>query len=178
MEDTNQLQRSRLFCPACFVAITPDSVFCDGCGYPHKGTDEEQTFFMSERNARALDLEEQDKKISKATSALKWVGGLTAVYGFVLYLMPGLETDKSTILVVNLLLGVIYFCLGIWGQQKPMAAIVTGFSLYVIVQILSAIVEPESMIKGIILKVIIVVIFVKGINAVIEAERIKKEHNF
>jgi hypothetical protein len=37
--------------------------------------------------------------------------------------------------------------------------------------------DPVNIVKGIILKVIVIIYLVKGLQSAIEAEKIKKEHN-
>jgi hypothetical protein len=67
--------------------------------------------------------------------------------------------------------------LGIWSKKKPLAAIVTGFIIYMLILILDALVDPKTILQGLILKIIVIGAFVTGIKGAIEAEKIRKEHN-
>ena len=84
---------------------------------------------------------------------------------------------KSSLLITNLILGAIYAALGFWCTKKPLAAIISGFSLYVLIFILNAIASPLTIVSGIYFKVVIVLLFIRGIKSAIEAEKLKKELN-
>jgi len=162
-------------CAACNVQVLNDDAFCTNCGYPLHGTNQEQRNFISIREAKEIDLSEANKKIKRASIALYVVAGTTALLGLA---MVGLSKDpaaKNSLLITNLILAAIYGGLGFWCNQKPLAAIISGSALYALVLILNAIVNPLTIISGIIFKIIIIGFFVRGIKSAIEAEKLKKE---
>jgi hypothetical protein len=160
-------------CSACFKQINTDDAFCDACGYPLKGTEEEQNQFIAIRNTKEIDLEAAHKKIREAGKGLYWVAGLTLVSGLIYFFI----NKSGPLLLVNLILATIFYCLGIWSKSKPLAAIISGLSLYAITIILNAIADPLSILKGIIFKVVIIGLFIKAIKSAIDADKLKKELN-
>ncbi len=85
--------------------------------------------------------------------------------------------DKNAALLVNVVLAVIFAGLGFWCRTKPLAAIISGSALYALIVILNAIVNPLTILGGIIFKIFIIIYFIRGIKSAIEAEKLKKDLN-
>jgi len=79
--------------------------------------------------------------------------------------------------IPNLVLAVVFLALGGYTHKKPLACIISGLSLYIIVLILFFIDNPASLAYGVIVKIVIIGYMIKGIKSAIEIEKIKKEHN-
>ena len=165
-------------CVVCQKTTTPEDDFCQTCNYPIKGTEEEQQSFMDIRTIKELDLEEQGTKIKQVSNSLKVISVLTVLMGAVGYFTTDDPDEKLILVVFNLFLAVVYFSLGLWSVQKPRTAIIIGLTIFILVTILNTVVEPASIIRGIILKIFVVVSFVKGIRAVSESEKIRKELHY
>ena len=168
-------------CGSCFKSVGVNDAFCDSCGYPLKGTEADQKNFIAIRNAKEIDLDAAREKIKKAGSVLYWISGATLVVGLLLFMIEyvkgGDNSEAVATVIVNIILGAIYLALASWSKRKPFAAIVSGLSLYVLVIILSAIVNPVSLASGFIIKIVFIIYFVKGIKSALEAESLKKELN-
>lgn len=164
------------YCNACYKAYTPNDTFCNGCGYPLQGTPQEQDFFLSERNVKEIDLSSMNEAVRKAGNSLFWIAGLTAVSSlFILGTVA--EEDRLSVLIANIFLFVAFLALGFLSKSKPTAALISGLSLYLIIQVLNAIDNPLTIFSGIIFKVIIIGYLIKGIKAVLDADKLKKELN-
>jgi hypothetical protein len=166
-----------LFCRACSAKVVAEDTFCTNCGYPLHGTDQEQRNFISLRDAKIIDFSDATRKIRRASIALYVIGALTALGGLAFYAIAVDPTVKNTLLITNLVLAAIYVGLGFWCTSKPMAAIISGLSLYVLTFILNAISNPLTIVSSIIFKIIIIGLFIAGIKSAIEAEKLKKELN-
>ena len=68
-----------------------------------------------------------------------------------------------------------FIVLGIWTKKKPYSAIVGALILYAVFTILNAAIDITTIYKGIILKIVIIVLLVKGINDAREAQRIQDQ---
>jgi hypothetical protein len=174
---SNPIEQANLACPACAAQATTDDAFCNGCGYPLQGTEKEQQMFLSVRDAKSFDLDEAHKKIKRSSNALFFIGGLTVIAGLAAYAVSKDHSTKINVLLTNVILGAIYVVLGFWCKKKPLAAIISGLSLYVLIFVLNAVVNPLTIVSGIIFKIVIVGMFINGIKSAIEAEKIKKELN-
>ncbi len=81
------------------------------------------------------------------------------------------------IIITYVVLITLFVFLGFFSRKKPLAGIVSGLCLYVIVQAINAITSPVTLFSGIIVKILIIGYLVNGIKSAIEIEKFKKEHN-
>jgi len=58
----------------------------------------------------------------------------------------------------------IFAVLGYWSKKKPFTAILIALILFVLLQTLSAIVEPASLLQGWYLKIIVTVLLILGVR--------------
>lgn len=164
-----------IFCAACHQQTTTDFTFCNNCGYPLKGTEEEQQNFMTQLTVNQIDLEEYHNKIKKGRNSLYYVAVAFAVGTLLEIAQASDQSLKVAMLIVCLIVCSIFVFLAIWSKRKPLAALVSGSALYGILIASSAIVDPLSLFKGIILKIIVIVCLINGIRAALDAEKMKKE---
>jgi len=175
MEDTSsEITPVLVMCGACFKNANSTDAFCDSCGYPLHGSEADQKYFISVRNAKEIDLDDANKKIKRAGHTLYWIAGATVLSTLIFYFI----NHDIGMVIVNLILATIYFLLGVWSQKKPLAAIISGFSLYILIFILNAIDDPSKIATGLLLKILFITYFIRGVKSAIEAEKIKKELNY
>lgn len=58
----------------------------------------------------------------------------------------------------------IFAGLYVWARSSPYPACIAGLSLYILIHLLSALVEPSSLAQGIIIKVVVVLVLVGSIR--------------
>ena len=162
-------------CAVCLKPALIDELSCSTCGYPIAGTNEDQQTFITLYSNKVLALAEQDKKIKTAGIYLKVIGVFTAVSGIVVYFTSANPTDGMFVLITNFILGLIYFSLGLWSKNKPMVAIVTGFSIYILVWIVNILLVGSAAFSGYIFRIIIIVAFIQSFKAMYDANKIKKD---
>jgi len=168
---------SNINCACCATQFAETDVYCNSCGFPLKGTEDEQRDFITNRTFKEIDLADFHKNIKSATNSLYWVAGLFALGAIIGGFMLQDESEIVAHLIIYVILIAIFLALAVWGKQKPLPALISGLSLYVFIQIANAILEPASILSGIIVKIIIIAMLIKGIKAALEADKIKKEFN-
>jgi hypothetical protein len=57
------------------------------------------------------------------------------------------------------------------GKSHALPAIVSAFAIFVLVHVAGAIEDPQTLLQGALVKVVIVVVFVKGMRAALAVER-------
>jgi hypothetical protein len=164
-------------CKCCFVPIQPTDHFCQACGFPLLGSEEEQTQFFYNRNYQHMEISSLKKKIESARNTLYVLAALFMVMGLVLFFMNPTEDTAAAILITNTVVAVIFLLLGYWSAKKPVASIISGMVLYVLVQLMTMVDDPLNIFKGIILKIIIISYLIKGLMSALEAEKIQKQYN-
>ena len=155
IESTENLQ----LCSLCKTEIELDSVFCGSCGFPENGTDQQVNIFHRRLSFNKNQKREADKKIKSARNTLYVLAGITILFSTIQFFS---HQDTAT-LITGYILGVIYILLGSWTSKKPLMAVLLGLLLYVTTIVISAIVEPQTIIKGIIFKIIIIAYLTKGV---------------
>jgi hypothetical protein len=164
-------------CKSCNIAVNVNDQFCQGCGYPLKGTEEEQQQFIYNRDYKYIELDSMNNKIRSARNCLFVLAALFTVSGFIYYLINTGAPLASALLLTNLILAAIFLALGFWAPKRPVAAIISGLVLYVLVILINAIDNPLSIFSGVIVKVFVIIYLIKGMNSAFEAERIRKQLN-
>jgi hypothetical protein len=99
------------------------------------------------------------------------------ISGFVNFFLSKDNPDVLAIVIPIFILAVLFLILGAYSAKKPLACLISGLSLYVIVQILLAIDDPVNIVKGIIFKIAIIGYLIKGIKSAIDIEKIKKDNH-
>ena len=150
-----------LSCTHCQTIIKEEQKFCPGCGFPQRGTAGEKSKFHAEQSLTRGKSREAPKLIRQARNTLFFVAGITFIYGIIIFFA---QDDTATLIAAGIMTG-IYLILGFWSQQKPLIALVLGFLLYLTNIVLSAALEPTTIYKGMIIKIIVIVFLVKGINS-------------
>jgi hypothetical protein len=72
-------------------------------------------------------------------------------------------------LIVNLLLSATMLVLAWWSKRKPLPAILVTAAIYAAVLVISAIVDPTTIVKGIVVKAVIITVLARGIKGALAA---------
>lgn len=116
-----------------------------------------------------------DKHIRQARNAIFAVAILITIS--VLFLAFNNSDYNEYIWLDVLIYGVFvagFVFLGLWTKKKPYYAIVGALILYALFIALNAVLDITTLYKGIILKIIVVVLLVKGINDAKETQERKE----
>lgn len=152
--------------------LKADEVFCPNCGFPQKGSESDHRKFIATFNVNQRFQDDYKKSINKARNILFILAGLNLVAGLLMGVL--IQTDIA-MLISSVILAGIYLGLGLWSRTKPFPAIITGLIVYITIIVISAMIEPMSIVSGIIWKVIIISGFIYGYKGAKEGEEIKEQ---
>jgi len=126
-------------------------------------------------SADEFSLKGYDKHIRQARNAIFAVAGLLLVNVAILYntVPAGYEYIWLDFLIWGAFITGFIF-LGFYTKKKPYYAIVGALCLYAAFIILNAVFDLSTLYKGVLFKIIIIVILVKGINDAKEAQELQK----
>jgi len=126
-------------------------------------------------SADEFSLKGYDKHIRQARNAIFTVAGLLLVNLAILYntVPAGYEYIWLDFLIWGAFITGFIF-LGFYTKKKPYYAIVGALCLYAAFIILNAVFDLSTLYKGVLFKIIIIVILVKGINDAKEAQELQK----
>lgn len=116
-----------------------------------------------------------DKHIRQARNAIFWVAGLLTVNVAMLFMREGevYEYMWLDFLIYGGFIGAFIF-LGFFTKKKPYTAIIMALILYTLFILLNAVIEPMTLLKGILFKIITYVFLIKAINDAKEAQEMQK----
>ncbi len=171
-----ELQESNS-CACCAQNFKTSAIFCNSCGFPLQGTKEQQDEHIANRAVKEIDLMDLNRKVIAAGNSLYWIAGILTVSTIFSYFIVQNDEDIFAFLITSILLIGAFLAFGVWSKTKPAAALISGLSLYVIIQLINAVANPLTIFSGIIFKIIIIGYLIKGIIAVTEVDKIKKELN-
>jgi hypothetical protein len=84
---------------------------------------------------------------------------------------PGIV--RTTVIASSIFVALIFIALAFWTSRKPFDAIITGLIVYSALIILNAVLDPATIINGIILKVVIYVLLISALSNAREVQRWK-----
>ncbi len=178
-------------CPHCGAANQDVGSFCTACGKALPSATPSGPRVISAKDVAATsagknlqtDLlkkeakKEAKKAAKKAASALLAVAILQAIFGTFLIVMAmgegGLELGPAVLITVYGI-AILFFCLYLWARKNPLPAAIVGLVLFVTVHLLDAVADPTAIVRGIVLKIIVVVVLIKAIQAGAKHRQIMK----
>jgi hypothetical protein len=90
-----------------------------------------------------------------ALAILQFVGGLV-LYGMTISKSSASDRAAMLVLITTMGLAVIFFGLWIWGRKSPFPALLTALVVFVTFHLLDAVLDPMSLLRGIIMKIVII----------------------
>lgn len=119
-------------------------------------------------------LKKAEEKIKYARIWLLLVGVCTVALPLILYFWIN-HQENGIATLINCSIGLVFIGLAIWVNSKPKVATICGLGFYLLVMIFSAIADPDTLTKGLFIKVLVVASLVNGFRAARQAEALRKE---
>lgn len=117
-----------------------------------------------------FSMEGYDKHIKNARNTLFVLAGLTLILN--LWVLLPIDGDLAKMISLCIIAGVCGLFLGLafWTKKRPYTAILIALIVYSVLIILGWILEPTSIIKGILFKIAIIVLLVRGLRNAKESQ--------
>ena len=154
------------------TGLGDDDKFCPNCGFPQRGSQIEMKRFLNRLRRKMELLADYKKSIKKARNILFILAAVNLLYGLI---MGVFISVNMAVLISSIIVAAIYFALGMWSRNKPFPAILSGFFVYIVFNVLAAIVDPHTIYQGLIWKVIIISAFVYGYKGVKDSANLQVE---
>lgn len=158
-------------CTQCQTKLKEGHKFCTNCGFPQIGTEREQASFHARLKLKEKRSYEASRKIKGARNSLYVISGLSMLFGVIFFFL----NDDPATLVASSVLAIIYLALGFWCETRPLIAIVLGLIVFLTTIVAGAIVEPGSLFKGIIIKIIVFSYLLKGVSSAIQLRKYQNQ---
>lgn len=151
-------------CGHCQAELTEGTKFCEKCGKEVGGIDEDVI---------ALKLV---PKLKKARGWILGIGILYAVSALLMVAISGVPwsiPEVKILLATNFALFAIHIGLWFWAKTAPFAAAVVALALFLTVHLVNAIIEPASLVRGILIKILFLIALAQAISAGLEVRRLR-----
>ena len=132
----------------------------------------------SEEARKALN---QTSRVLFGVAALQCVCGVIGVFALQNVLGVNLEPLQLVIAIgVVVAIGVAFIGLGVWSRYQPLPPAIIGLILYLVVFISDIAMAPDVVSKGVWVRIIIVVLLVRGIAAANKYNKLQThpEHDY
>ena len=171
-------------CPHCSAVNADDSQFCEQCGKviavaasgPRVVHGGKVAATGVGRDLQATALAATAKKAAGALLAvaiLQAIAGTVMVYAAKKAAVAG--TDLTVLYVVVYGVAAVFFGLYLWARRNPLPAAISGLVVFLTLHGLEAVSDPESIAKGILVKIIIIVVLARAISAGMKHRALKRE---
>jgi hypothetical protein len=84
------------------------------------------------------------------------------------------EREPYQVLGLNLLLAAIMFGLFLWAKRAPLPAVMTALAVFATVQVGNALIDPKTIIQGVVIKIIAIVLLIRGVRSALAARAIER----
>jgi hypothetical protein len=138
-----------LQCSACQTAVKPNDQFCENCGHAMPSGEDHA----------------HQKNVKQAARTIWTLSALFLLSGLVLYFLSKSQPAKSAVLIGSLVLVAIMAILAVWAKKAPLAALVVATATYCVLIVTSAIVDPRTIAQGLILKIVVITLLIRGIKS-------------
>ncbi len=153
-------------CSKCQTQLGENDTFCNNCGYPERGTSEEQGKYNYSIELKKNVVDNARKKLKNVKTLLYVLAGLNFLVG--IYFLSNEMTFNDGI--GSFISSIIFLGCVVWVNKQPLTGILAAFIFWILLQLSVVLVDPVLLFNGIILKVIFIGIFVKGISSAKDAK--------
>ncbi len=147
-------------CSQCKVSLSPEDVYCPNCGFPERADESEKGKYIYRIQLKKNVISDAKKKLKNVRILLWIVIVLNIISGLFLMFNNMIELAIGSFISAAIYIG----CL-IWVGKQPLIGIMAAFIFWILTQAAVIFTDPSMIFNGIILKVIFIVIFIKGISS-------------
>lgn len=108
-----------------------------------------------------------------AICILQFIGGLI-MYGVAVSNSRAGDLGAVAVLITTMMLAVIFFGLWLWGRKSPFPALLTALIVFVTFHLLDAVLDPMTLFRGIIVKIMVLVGLSTAVKKAYVAKRQKE----
>ncbi len=153
-------------CSKCKATLGGNDKFCNDCGFPERGTTQEKGIYDHRIKLKKNIITGANKKLKSVKILIYVIAGLNFLMG--LYYL----TDDLTFAdgIAGLIASILFLGCAVWVNKQPLTGILAAFVLWILLQLSVVLVDPALLFKGILLKIVFIAIFIKGISAAKDAK--------
>ena len=160
-------------CPACKIENENTIKNCKNCEYPFNGTEKEKGIHIGRFINKKGIVNDSDESIMKSQKILIGVGIFNLVFLLIGFSNGGI--DVFGIIFNGIITGIILLC-GIFIKKKPVTLTLIPLILIIGINILNFIFDPNSILNGILMKIVIIGSLGYSLYLVSQMKKFKKKY--
>ena len=161
-------------CTICETVYAVEPPFCLKCEYPFSALEKDKSVFVGRLFSKKLKIKEAKDKIKRAQNILWVIGGIN-VLSYAVVVSQSLVVDLN---ILDLFIGLFFIVFGFYASKNPFLAILISLILLISLYALNAWVDPVSIFRGIIFKIVFIVGLVYALKSIYEVQKIKNENDY
>ena len=192
-ENAVELTNNSKLCPSCGKEVPLKDKFCSFCGKSAVilSEKEKQKIKKASKWILALSIlfivfgtilgfmqksvaEKAQKNLAQFEESHVWETPINGKQYTVGELRSKVDQEVILVFFTNYFLAAVMFALYLWARSSPFPAMVTALCVYLSVIVLNGIIDPKTLIQGIVIKVIFIGALVAGIKASLVARSVSK----
>lgn len=151
-------------CTNCNAFVDTQSTFCENCGYPENGSQKEQDKFNYSLKLKRDVIKDAKCKIKHVKILLYVLAGINLIAG-----LYWLSVEDSILDGIGGLVGAsIFLACVFWVKKQPLIGILAAFIFWILLQLLVIFEDPALLLQGLLLKVIVIALFIKGVKSAVD----------
>lgn len=151
-------------CTNCKTPVDAQSTFCENCGFPENGNQKEQDKFNYSLKLKRDVIKDAQRKIKQVRILLYVLAGINLIAG-----LYWLSVENSIIDGVGGLIGAsIFLACVFWVKKQPLIGTLAAFIFWILLQLLVIFEDPALLFQGLLLKIIIIALFIKGVKSAVD----------
>ena len=159
-------------CPTCKTDYESQPDKCNNCGYPFNGTDKEKSHFVAHQIMKKGKISDTKDSIKRTRTILFVIAGFNIVIPFFKFANA---QYGGLMIAMSIFIGLIFLVFGFTAKKKPFISIIIPLILLIIFYVIDAIIEPTTLIRGIVWKILFIGSMIYSLISIIESEKIKRE---
>ncbi len=162
-------------CPTCKTNYETQPEKCNNCGYPFLGTDKEKSHFVAHQILKKGEISNTKDSIKKSRTILFVIAGFNIIVPFFRF---NNHEYAGFMIGVSIFIGLIFLLFGFLAKKKPFISILIPLILLVSFYFIDALIEPATLIRGIIWKILFISGLVYSLISIKKSDRIRAESTF
>ena len=163
----------KLKCPSCKREYMEKIDTCKNCNFPFNGTEKEKAIHIGQFINKKGVLFDSVDSIGKSQKILYAITALNLIALIIRFSLNGIILDD---LIQNGIITLIFLFCGIYLKKNPILLTIIPLVLLIGVYTLNYIIDPMSLLRGILFKLIIIGSLVYSVYLIKSAEKFSKKY--
>ncbi len=161
-------------CPACKNENNIEVNFCELCDFPFEGSEKEKSIHIGKFIGKKGIIIDSEDSLTKSRNLLLIAAGFYLVGSIINY---PLLLEYLILLIVNVIIILVITTSALLLKKAPLLFLIIPLTLLLIIYISNFIINPDTLLNGIIFKVLILGSLVYSLYNYVASKKFKKKFN-